>query len=85
MCEIRGMEKMADVLVDVLALIDLLGLEPVCVEKNHYGGVTIVQEWNPNFRCVYIDCLWAKQWLVHSKHQFPGAFHDLDGTWVLRI
>lgn len=69
---------------DLAALIELLGVAPVCLRYSSYQGIELVLEWAPAYRCITVVGLGRSQVYLYSKFPFRGATQASD-VWELTL
>lgn len=71
---------------DFMALLELLGLEPVMVRPSPYQGIELVLSWPPHYRCITTVGLGNEGPIFcYSKHEFAGARYNGLGDWELQL
>lgn len=65
-------------------LVELLQIDPICLEPSVYQGVVLVLGWNPNYRAITVVGLGTSRIYLYSKTPFKGAVRDFD-YWELTL
>lgn len=67
------------------AIIEMIGVLPIMIQKSIYEGYELVLKFNPGYRAITAVGIGSSSIYLYSKQEFDGATYDGMGTWDLTI